>query len=129
MAEIEVWRAIREQLAAGGDCALLAVADSHGSSPGKTGALMAVSADGPLAGTIGGGRIEAERVTAAMSDLRVGTFAPQRVRRSHRPLAEDTSGMICGGEQTVVSALLRPDLLPFVEHLLATLTDGGLAGW
>ena len=61
MAEIEVWRAIREQLAAGGDCALLAVADSHGSSPGKTGALMAVAADGPLAGTIGGGTSEVRR--------------------------------------------------------------------
>jgi xanthine dehydrogenase accessory factor len=129
LAEIEVWRAICEQLAAGRDCALLAVADSHGSSPGKTGALMAVAADGPLPGTIGGGRIEAERVAATMTALRAGNFSPALVRRSHRPDSADPSGMICGGGQTVVSALLRPASLPSVEGLLATLAAGGSSAW
>ncbi|HEX5278218.1 MAG TPA: XdhC family protein [Fluviicoccus sp.] len=129
MAEIEVWRAIREQLAAGRDCALLAVADSHGSSPGKTGALMAVLADGPLAGTIGGGRVEAERVTAAMTALKSGAFTPGLVKRTHRPDSADASGMICGGGQTVVSALLRPSQLLLVEQMLAMLDAGGQAVW
>ena len=129
MAEIELWQAVREQLAAGRRCVLLAVADSHGSSPGKTGALMVMSAAGPLAGTIGGGRIESALMKEVMADLQAERFTPSWLTRRHRPEAEDSSGMICGGEQTVVTALLRPEHLADIRTLITALTAGRRCGW
>ena len=129
MVELPLWQAVADTLGQGQACALLAVADHRGSSPGKTGALMAITRQGPLAGTIGGGGIESALMTQAMADLQADRFTPSRLTRRHRPEAEDSSGMICGGEQTVVTALLQPEHLAYIRTLITALTAGRRCGW
>lgn len=129
MVELPLWQAVADALGQGQACALLAVAGHRGSSPGKTGALMAVTAQGPLAGTIGGGRIESVLMTQVMAELQADRFTPSWLTRRHRPEADDSSGMICGGEQTVVTAMLQPEHLADIRSLLAALTEGRRCGW
>ncbi|MGB7981791.1 MAG: XdhC family protein [Candidatus Nanopelagicales bacterium] len=129
MPEVDVWRALAGALQSGMPCALLAMADTRGSSPGRRGAVMAVATTGPLAGTIGGGVAEATLVVRAVADLRAGSLTAQRVPMEHRPGAPDASGMICGGSQVVVvSPLSNGDLLG-ITKVADALAAGRTARW
>lgn len=128
MLELSLWSALAEALQQGESCVLLAVAASTGSSPGRSGALMAVTRRGPLAGTIGGGHVERQQVAAAMAALAEGQVQSSLLVQTHRP-GQDSSGMICGGSQTVVSSVLAPERLLEVESLLARLASEGAVGW
>ena len=129
MPEVDVWRALAGALESGMPCALLAVADSRGSSPGRRGAVMAVGRDGPLAGTIGGGVAEAALVDRVAADLRAGSLTAQRVPMEHRQGAPDASGMICGGSQVVALSPLGGDDLPGVSTVADALAAGRSATW
>lgn len=99
---------------------LLVVATSSGSSPGRAGYKMAVATDGELCGSIGGGMMEVslvERAIVAMSEpgatvaRNTGTLSVPEptgflVEQVHRRDAENASGMICSGRQTVVMTRL-----------------------
>ena len=129
MPEVDVWRALAEALQSGMPCALLAVADDRGSSPGRRGAVMAVATTGPLCGTIGGGVAEATLVDRVTADLRAGSLTAQRVPMEHRPGAPNASGMICGGSQVVVvSPLGNGDLLG-ITRVADALAAGRSARW
>lgn len=121
MSEVDVWRALAAEVDADRSCALLAVVDSRGSSPGRRGAVMAVGQSDVLAGTIGGGAAEAGWVEAVVGRLRVGDLTPRRVVMEHREGAVDASGMICGGSQVVVVSPVgeaqRADLAAVVDAL------------
>jgi len=121
MPEVDVWRALVDEVDAGRPCALLAVVDSRGSSPGRRGALMAVGSDGELAGTIGGGVAQAALVETVVGRLRAGDLVAHTVVMEHREGAEEASGMICGGSQTVVvspiGASQREELATRVDRL------------
>lgn len=129
MAEQDVWRALRDELVAGRDCALLAVAAHRGSSPGKAGAIMVVGVDGPLAGTLGGGAVETALVDSAWRRLRAGTLQPALSRHVHRPGEAQASGQRCGGEQQVVMAGIGVGQLPPVQSVLDALATGAQARW
>ncbi len=128
MPEVDVWRALARALEADDPCALLAVVDSQGSSPGRRGAVMAVGPDGPLAGTIGGGAAEAGLVDRVSVGLRARSLTPLRVGMRHREGA-DGSGMICGGSQVVVVAPLHETDRAGVTSLVAALTAGRSVDW
>jgi xanthine dehydrogenase accessory factor len=129
MPEVEAWRALARALEAGGACAVLAVTDSRGSSPGRRGAVMAVGTAGPLAGTIGGGVAESALVDQVAADLRAGSLAPLRVRLAHQEGATDASGMICGGSQVVVVAPLHDGDRDGVASMVDALTAGRSVTW
>ena len=129
MPEVDVWRALAGALESGLPCALLAVADSRGSSPGRRGAVMAVGGDGPLAGTIGGGVAEAALVDRVAADLRAGSLTAQRVPMEHRQGAPDASGMICGGSQVVALAPLSGGDLAGVSAVVDALAAGMPVTW
>jgi xanthine dehydrogenase accessory factor len=129
MPEVDVWRALAGALEAGMPCALLAVADSRGSSPGRRGAVMAVATTGPLAGTIGGGIAEMTLVDRVAADLRADSLTPQRVSMEHRLGALDASGMICGGSQVVVVSPLRTGDLLGITKVAEALAAGRAAWW
>lgn len=129
MSESRLWQQVARALADGRSCALLVVADSRGSSPGRRGAVMAVDGNGPLAGTIGGGRAEAALVDEACTALRAGTLSPGSRRQQHRLAAEEPSGLVCGGEHCVVLAPLSPADLDAVKALENRLATGVGAGW
>jgi xanthine dehydrogenase accessory factor len=108
--ELELWRFVRDRLGREQSVMLLIVAESTGSSPGRQGYKMAVSTDGELAGSIGGGVMEVHLVEQSRAQLR-----PEVAKRSiivdqvHRTNSTNASGMICSGEQTVIFKIVTPD--------------------
>ena len=86
----------------------LVAAHSHG-SPGTTGAKMFVSEMGKIIGTIGGGVMEFKVIERAKQILKQEEFTPEIEILYHRSSgAGDKSGMICGGSQTNLYYLCRP---------------------
>ena len=87
-------------LAAGeGRRALCLVLDTRGSTPVKSGALMAVDALGRGYGTIGGGCGEAQAMARARALLGTGKTAVMEVDMTDDAAADD--GLTCGGTMTV----------------------------
>jgi xanthine dehydrogenase accessory factor len=86
---------------AGGESIVAAtIFDKSGSAPRTAGAKMAVRRDGSIAGTIGGGRLEADAIRLAGE-----IFASRRSRiQSFDLTGEDVAGMdmICGGKGEIL---------------------------
>ena len=109
--------------------ALLAVLRSEGSSPGRQGFKMAVTAD-TVAGSIGGGIMEHKWVELARQRLHAADAAPLLRPQVHRREAPaDCSGMMYSGGQDVLLWPLLPTDRPAVaaiENSLRTLSGGFL---
>lgn len=92
---------------AGVPAALATVVETSGSSPRKAGAKMLVRHDGTTLGTVGGGRVELETVTAALEAIHEGK--PRTVAFT---LTEE-HGHVCGGQVLVYvePAARRPRLV------------------
>ncbi len=115
----EIWRFIQEKLTSGQRAMLIIVKEVKGSSPGKKGFKMAVSTDGQLFGSIGGGVMEYNMVELAREKL--GSHATDAFlkRQVHAADAgEDASGLICAGEQTHAFAPLDATDLPQIDKLI-----------
>ena len=82
-----------------GKKALCLVLDTKGSTPVKSGAVMAVDAQGRGYGTIGGGCGEAEAMNRARALLGTGQAAVMEVDMTDDAAAED--GLTCGGTMRV----------------------------
>jgi xanthine dehydrogenase accessory factor len=85
-------------------CALATVVHASGSTPGAAGARLLLRGDGTMAGTIGGGRVEAEVVDAARQVL-----AERQSRRMNFTLSgADENSLLCGGELEVFVEPIEP---------------------
>jgi xanthine dehydrogenase accessory factor len=121
-------RFIAEKMRADEAVVLLQVVESIGSSPGRMGFRMAVALDSKsgkstLEGSIGGGIMEQKLVVLAVARLREGRSEGLLKRQIHRKNeAQDQSGMICSGEQTVLFYTLKTDDLLIIEQILADLS-------
>jgi xanthine dehydrogenase accessory factor len=80
--------------------AMLLVLSSTGSTPVKSGAIMAVNALGKGYGTIGGGCSEAEAMTAARRVI--GTKGRRILDFDMTNAVAADNGMVCGGRMTVL---------------------------
>ncbi|WP_338875815.1 XdhC family protein [Spirosoma sp. SC4-14] len=88
---------------------LLYVLESHGSSPGRQGFLMAVTASGDMEGSIGGGIMEHKFVEMANEKLRRHTTELSiRTQYHDKQATHNQSGMICSGDQTILVYRIRP---------------------
>ncbi len=87
--------------------ALLAVCETSGSTPVKSGAIMAVTKDGRSVGTIGGGC--SENAVTLTAQLLAGTGGEKcvTVDMSNELAAEE--GMVCGGKMKVYIADVSPE--------------------
>ena len=64
---------------------------------------MFLTGQGKCFGSIGGGAVEQELLRMAGKQMADNRINPQLIRRRHQPeAASEASGMICGGEQTVL---------------------------
>jgi len=98
---MELWSYIHNHLSNQEVVILITVIDCKGSSPGRVGFKMAVSEDGTIAGSIGGGVMEFNMVELARKMIINKIGNPLVKRQIHDSEAEfDKSGMICSGEQT-----------------------------
>lgn len=112
--ELELWQFVATRLEHGENVVLLVVAESTGSSPGRQGYKMAIGADGELCGSIGGGVMEvnlAEQSRTLLSEPpgEAGGLSQSLREQVHRPNAQNASGMICSGKQTVIFKRLGPE--------------------
>lgn len=114
-----IWHFLLQQLHKNIPCVLLYVLQSKGSSPGRQGFRMAVSANGALQGSIGGGIMEHKMVEKAKDMLakkeQIPFFKPQI---HHKKTATNQSGMICSGEQFLVLYPLYPAQKNIIQNIL-----------
>src|SRR5215216_800111 len=99
IAQAEVYRLIGEAAARGERVVAATVAHTHGSTPQRRGAKMLFFENGEVAGTVGGGCIEAEVWAEAKSAMRSGES-----RLHHFSLTADEAseeGMVCGGTMDI----------------------------
>jgi xanthine dehydrogenase accessory factor len=121
---IDFWQWIIEKVGAGEKIALLWVAQSRGSSPGRAGFAMAVGASGQLKGTIGGGIMEHKLVELAKNALQKNDFQPKLIPQFHdKNQKKNQSGMICSGAQTIILMPLSGENLAVLAEILAAWTD------
>lgn len=119
---MDLWTYISGQLSVGGKLVMMCVLDSRGSSPGRQGFKMAVSDDGTMSGSIGGGIMEHKMVELCRSLLKTGnSFKPFIKHQVHRNNVSDKSGMICSGEQIISFYNIQKNDLLWVEALLRSL--------
>jgi xanthine dehydrogenase accessory factor len=106
---LRIYEEIARMARAGEAGALALVVDASGSSPRKAGAKMVVRGDGSILGTVGGGRVEAETIAAALEAI--GAGVPRTLSFS---LTEE-NGFVCGGSMRVYVEPLSagPRLLVF----------------
>jgi xanthine dehydrogenase accessory factor len=87
--------------------AIATVVETRGSTPRKAGAKMLVRKDGTIAGTVGGGKTEADTIDAAAEVIRLGMS-----RTMEFSLTEEHGG-VCGGSLVI---FLEPLVVP--DHLI-----------
>jgi len=127
--DLPAWTLAAAALRAGQPAALLCVVRSEGSSPGRQGFKMVVTA-GAVAGSIGGGIMEHKWVELARERLRTGDQAPLLRPQIHRREAPaDRSGMMCAGEQEVLLWPLQASDLAVVTVIEAALRSLGGGAW
>ena len=107
---MSVWEFLHDKLSANIPVMLLYVLESEGSSPGRKGFKMVVSADGDLCGTIGGGIMEHKLVEKAKSLLHENDKEISIVKQYHDKVHDkNQSGMICSGSQLNAFVPLSPE--------------------
>jgi xanthine dehydrogenase accessory factor len=127
--DLPAWTLAAAALRAGQPAALLCVVRSAGSSPGRQGFKMVVTA-AAAAGSIGGGIMEHKWVELARQRLLAGNHAPLLRPQIHRREAPaHRSGMMCAGEQEVLLWPLRPEDGPTVAAIEAALQTLGGEAW
>ncbi|MBD2754449.1 XdhC family protein [Spirosoma validum] len=119
---LSTWQLIRKSLQQSQPVMLLYVVESHGSSPGRQGFLMAVNALGEMEGSIGGGIMEHKFVEMAKEKLQ--HYVPElsiRTQYHDKKAAHNQSGMICSGDQTILLYRVEPGDTPAVEYIIDSL--------
>jgi xanthine dehydrogenase accessory factor len=115
MDELSVFLKVAAALAAGQHVALVTVLSTAGSTPGKVGYQMLVFAEGrQIAGTVGGGLVEARMVEAARTLLAEPT---SRVHRFDLGEAPDDEKGICGGSIDFLIETFDSTALPLFRDL------------
>ncbi len=119
------WNFVRDEVKENGSCVLVVVAESSAASPGRQGFKMAVSKDGKIKGTIGGGVLEVKiirKIEGFYEDekkkVEIATYFHDENSEGER------SGIICGGSQTIVMRKLNADDLAEIEKVLITYENG-----
>lgn len=113
------WTFLQQKLTQRIPAMLLLVLQSEGSSPGRQGFKMAVSADGDLQGSIGGGIMEHKLVEKARVMLQAGAAEITTLWQHHdKQHPADQSGMICSGSQQIAFVPLSEDDLPLLYGIL-----------
>jgi len=109
--------------------ALATVVTRNGSAPRSAGAKMLVRADGSIAGTVGGGKLEAQVLELAAEVMKTHTA---RVNEFHFTGKDaSTMDMICGGRVEVLVEWLDARALAVIAlvQALQALADSHQKGW
>jgi len=128
MKNLQFWKFVQIELSENNSILLIIVVHSQDFTPGKPGFKMAVSSNGKIAGTIGGGKVEFDMTEKAKNLLATNNIAPEIVEFSMMDnLSENPDGMICGGIQTMLLFPVTTSLSGSVSEILSlfnNLQDG-----
>ena len=97
--QLEFYRLIGEAKARGERVVVATVAHTRGSTPQRRGAKMLFFEGGGVAGTVGGGCIEAEVWAEAREAMRTGRPALHKFSLTADEASEE--GMVCGGTMEI----------------------------
>ncbi|MEN8122564.1 MAG: XdhC family protein [Bacteroidota bacterium] len=117
---MKIWNFIRSKLKEDQKVMLLIVIDSHGSSPGRRGFKMAVSGDGEILGSVGGGVMEYRMVELAKKHFKSPFEIFSKIENHNSKNTSNSSGMICSGSQQVAFYPLDKQYLSIIESLTFT---------
>ena len=122
---MNIWSFITKRLNKSERVVLMVVIDSQGSSPGRKGFKMAVTENGEMSGSVGGGLMEYNLVELAKEQFR----NPKRIfikKQNHNTNhADDSSGLICSGSQIIAFYFLDTMDLPLLKSI-SNATEGTL---
>jgi xanthine dehydrogenase accessory factor len=99
IAQAELYRLISEADERGERVVVATVAHTRGSTPQRRGAKMLFFENGEVAGTVGGGCIEAEVWAEAREALRSGKSMLHHFQLTADEASEE--GMVCGGTMEI----------------------------
>ena len=102
----ELYRSIKEANENGERVVLATVAHTRGSTPQQRGAKMLFFESGKVAGTVGGGCIEAEVWAEAREALRSGKSELHHFSLTAEEASEE--GMVCGGTMDIFLDVWQP---------------------
>src|SRR5512141_1504038 len=102
----ELYRLIDEANERGERVVVATVAHTRGSTPQQRGAKMLFFQSGEVAGTVGGGCIEAEVWAEAREALRSGKSALHHFSLTAEEASEE--GMVCGGTMDIFLDVWKP---------------------
>ena len=99
VAQGDLYRLISEANGRGERVVVATVAHTRGSTPQRRGAKMLFFENGEVAGTVGGGCIEAEVWAEAREAMRTGASALHHFSLTADEASEE--GMVCGGTMDI----------------------------
>jgi len=99
ISQVELYRLLAERNARGERVVVATVAHTRGSTPQRRGAKMLFFENEDVAGTVGGGCIEAEVWAEAREALRTGAAGLHRFSLTADEASEE--GMVCGGTMEI----------------------------
>jgi xanthine dehydrogenase accessory factor len=99
ISQVELYRLIAAAHERGERVVVATVAHTRGSTPQRRGAKMLFFASGDVAGTVGGGCIEAEVWAEARAALRTGRSGLHMFSLTADEASEE--GMVCGGTMEI----------------------------
>jgi xanthine dehydrogenase accessory factor len=99
ISQLEIYRLIEEAAARGERVVVATVAHTRGSTPQRRGAKMLFFENGEVAGTVGGGCIEAEVWAEAREAIRDGASQLHKFSLTADEASEE--GMVCGGTMEI----------------------------
>ena len=113
-----IWHKLVAELEAGRRVFLALVIESTRGSPGTPACVLLVTEAGEQSGTIGGGSMEQSLFQLARDALQKGRYATRVSRLEHRDTGrDDASGLICGGSQTNLLAVIDPSRLAMAKQV------------
>jgi xanthine dehydrogenase accessory factor len=99
IAQRDLYRMIAQATRRGERVVVATVANTRGSTPQQRGAKMLFLQNGDVAGTVGGGCIEAEVWSEAREAMRSGKSALHHFSLTAEEASEE--GMVCGGTMDI----------------------------
>ena len=114
ISQAELYRLIAESNTRGERVVVATVAHTRGSTPQRRGAKMLFFENGEVAGTVGGGCIEAEVWAEARAAMRTGASGLYKFSLTADEASEE--GMVCGGTMEIFIDVWRPQTTAAVER-------------
>ncbi len=111
-----------EMLEKGETVAMATILSHAGSTPRTAGAKMMIRRDHSIAGTIGGGLVEARVIQESVPLITINTTVIRDFKLNSD--LKDGLDMVCGGALTVLIETIGPDRLDFYQDLIQELSSG-----